>query len=788
MTLTTEQAGAVRVWRPYEDEPLVTPAFLGGWASCDAETRERLTAYLRALLEVRAMPVHTAVAFNAVYFGYDVESGGYVGGPLDIGAFPSVALGDEMDALPVGAMINIRTGGDLLPAEVVYKEGAHAQVGAFGDVPGWLSGAPSGARGPGRRTLDDVPVLQERLVFDGTAFGREMAPTTERLQRLQRQGRTDPFGHLVVNARYTPSDADLDDTEYYIRFLVTRGRAQLTSAAATAPLPTLLAPGHREDELVAGVRGVIDAVRHALGSLDEARMWGEYAFTRASMASRLASTGPLGRDDLDRIARSATRHGTRTGRRSILGTAPAPAYTAVGAELRSRPEWHDHLHGTRYPLAVCHTNSVLADVALREADESTGLLEGGVRLTLDDRWQAGGIWRSVLESGVAGADPGTDPVDEPFGHGWAESFPSTTTRRAPGEPDDPVGQGPAHGAGGTPDAVTRNGLHRPDDSDLGTAVELRVTDNEVRWALPLRASHVRGHCLPLTGTIADALLRERTATSRMRVVLDHAGRALPHGEACHDVRLAGEEPARLEGIVWPEDFFPGIWITFSWSWGSDVVRGQTSFLEQPVVIDGQPVTHRYDPRVLTRDGGWYPDHPGGPGHAGLSSETVLLMAVRRLGLLDQYGQAMLARVDVPEAASIVLDGIGVDVRGIERAITEMVADRRLTVTRGSRSLCGRTHHPPRYGEPVEELVCYWPPAIPVRGSTVPDGEAASRPTLTIVSEHTVGGFLRRIGHLGHQATEEQRERYREDHRRFRLTGPGELPPGFTYVRPHRRGR
>ncbi|MFE3942908.1 hypothetical protein ACFXPV_13715 [Streptomyces sp. NPDC059118] len=773
------------VWRPYEDEPLVTSAFLGGWASCDAGTRQRLTTYLGALVEDRDVPVHTAVAFNAVYFGYDVASGGYVGGPLDIGAFPSVALGDEIDALPVGAMINIRTGGDLLPAEIVYKEGAHEQVEPFGDVPGWLSGAPSGACGPGLHIPNDAPVLRERLIFDSTAFGQEMAPTTERLLRLQRRGRTDPFGHLVVNARYTPSEVELGDSDYYIRFLITRGRAQLTSAFAPTPLPTLLAPGHREEELIGGVRGLMDAIRHALGALDEARVWGEYAFTRASMASRLASTGPLGRDDLDRFARSTVRWATRSGRRR---STPGPAYTAVGAALRSRPEWHDQVRGTRYPLAVCHANSVLADVVRREPDESTGLLEGGVRLSLDDRWQAGGIWRSVLESGVAAGEPRLGPVDEPLGRGWAESLPIATAEGVQGALRGPAGQWPTRADPGVPAARVGCGLSWPDDSDLGVLVGLHVTESEVCWAVPLRSSHVRGRRLPLSEAVADELLGRRSVARRMRFVLEVAGSALPHGEESHDVHLVMDGQPCLEGIAWPDSFFPGIWITLGWERGSSVVRGRTALLEQPVIIDGQLVEHRYDPRVLARDGGWYPDDPSGAGRAGLSCEAVLLRAVRRLGLLDQYGQAMLARLDVPEAASIVLDGIAVDVRGIQHALTEMIADRRLTVSWGSRSRSGRTHHPPRHGEPVEELVCYWPPMSPAQGGTVPEDEEAPQPPFPGVREHTVGGFLRRIGHLGHQATDEQRARYREDHRRFLLTGPGELPPGFTYVRPHRRGR
>ncbi|MCQ9183728.1 hypothetical protein KMT30_32710, partial [Streptomyces sp. IBSBF 2953] len=405
-----------------------------GLDACEPAARKTLLAYLAAVIAHRTTPVHTTVAFNAVYFGYDVEAGGYVGGPLDFEDFPSVALGDRVEALPVGAMINIRTGGDLLPAEIVYKEGAHADLGPYGETPGWVSGAPAGARGPGLLAPDETPVLRERLVFDTSAFGQDLAPTRQRIQRLGRQRRTDDFGHLVVEAQYEWADADLSDTDYYARYLVTRGRDQLTSALVPTPLPTLLAPGGGKTELVAAVRGLMSTLRQALAELNTVRIWGDYTFTRASLARRLADAGPLGRDDLARLADSTVRQAIpRAGRRNGV-LPPRPAYTALGAALRSHPEWQDQLHGTAYPLAVCHANSVVSDCARREQDETTGLLPTGIRLSLDDRWQGGGVWRAeFVERGTDLASP-SGTVDKPAGRGGRLSAQPRPDNQAPPSP------------------------------------------------------------------------------------------------------------------------------------------------------------------------------------------------------------------------------------------------------------------------------------------------------------------------------------------------------------------
>ena len=298
------------MWRPFIEEPVLTPAMALGWEATAPPDRERLSRYLSALVAARRAPVHVNVAFNAVYFGYDLTTRGYVGGPLDLFEFPQVRFGETTDALPVGAMVNIAAGEHPLFAEVVYKEGAHPALEADGAVPGWLSGAPAGATGPG--SADAPPggaVLRERLVVDVDAFGQDLSATRARLDRLRQRGRwLDADGHLLLDARYaTRLDADLGETAFYGRYLLTRGRDQLLSAAAPLPLSTVLSDDAGEEQLAAALTGMLGTVAAALESLPELRMWRGYAFTRASLAKRLRDPGPLGGDELGSLAAQLAR-------------------------------------------------------------------------------------------------------------------------------------------------------------------------------------------------------------------------------------------------------------------------------------------------------------------------------------------------------------------------------------------------------------------------------------------------------------------------------------------------
>ncbi|MEV7414516.1 hypothetical protein [Streptomyces sp. NPDC089919] len=760
MRLTNDTGTSDRVWRPYVDPPLLNPDLI---RTSDVRTHpdfEHLRQYVCAFVSCRTAPVHTAVAFNAVYFGFDTEAGGYAGGPLDVGDFPYVALGDRAEALPVGAMVNIRTGGDLLPAEVVYKEGAHPAVGSTGDTPAWLSGAPAGAQGPGEHEPADASTLHERMVFDTEAFGQSLAATTDRLNRLSRRGTTDTFGHLLVESRYPGSEADLDDTAYYVRYLMTRGRSLLTSSLAPMPLPLMLPPASSPSEMEAALLRLMSVVRQALASSPELRMWGDYAFTRTSMAARLADRGPLGRDALEALAQSVGRSAAPIGRRRAAAR-PSAVHTALGHALRALPQAFGSLRGTAYPLAVSHANVLLADYVRGETDEETGLLPNGVHLAQEDRWQSGGLWRAEYRAGDTPACAGTEP-----------SAPATQA-----------------GTSGAAEysATSDEGQWWPDDRGLGEAVRGPARPDRVEWTQPLRAHDLSNGRLPLPLEVLDGLASGRSTAeedvaNRVRLLLIHGGADLPPHQAAQNAECDGE--GALAGLEWPDKFFPGILLFLTWQRAGRVIQARTVRLPHPQTIDGEPVAHRYDRRVRTRDGGG--DPPGrGPGHG---TEALVMTAVRRLGLLDAYGRALLARDRLHTAVRLVMADVPRHPAAprLEAALRELLASARLTLTRGSRGPDARDHYPPRPRETTLELVCYTPLVVEgrPRGSAPSDDPVgACRP----VNGHHVPGFLRFIGHLGYEASEEQRRLFRQDFLTFGLAGSPELPPGYTYVRPHRRG-
>ncbi|MCJ1680030.1 hypothetical protein MTF65_22330 [Streptomyces sp. APSN-46.1] len=753
---------------------------------CPHPDFERLRRYLSEFVERRIAPVHTAVAFNAVYFGFDTEAGGYAGGPLDIGEFPYVALGDQVEALPVGAMINIRTGGDLLPAEVVYKEGAHPAVGSTGDTPGWLSGAPLGAQGPGEQVSLETPNLRERLVFDAQAFGQGLAATSERLSRLSRRGTTDAYGHLIVEARYAVAEGDLDDTAYYARYLMTRGWDQLASSLVPMPLPLMLPPTSAPKETEAALFRLMCVVRQALASSPELRMWGDYAFTRTSMAARLADPGPLGRDALASLAQSVGRSAAPIGHRRAAARNKV-VYTALGPALRALPRSSASLRGTAYPLAVSHANVLMADYVRGEADEQTGLLPNGVHLAQDDPWQSGGVWRAEYRADESPAATCPEVPQTPSGRGWAESrspaAPSPQLESS--EPDTAVAAVSAPTAG--------DGELWPGDHGLGDPVRGPVRRDRALWTQPMRSRDLSGGYLPLPQDVLAGLALvgapSEARGAHVQLSLTHDGQDLPPFQATQDALL--DEEGRLTGLEWPADFFPGILLTLTWPRAGRVIQARTVLLPLPQTVDGEPVAHRYDRRVRTRDGGsparQYAANRTIPG-AAPNAESLVMTAVRRLGLLDVYGRALLARDRLHAAIHLVMTDVPLHPAApqVAAALVRLLASGHLTLARGSRSGNGRTHYPQRPREAAIELVCYTPLVVEARprGSDHPD---LNVPPSRVVNGHHVPGFLRYIGHLGYEASEEQRRLFRQDFLTFGLAGTPELPQGYTYVRPHRRG-
>ena len=703
-------ATAASLWRPYEDKPLFTADLVRGFDTLGSDTVEQLTDYLTALVAQRAAPVHVNVAFNALYFGWDLAYGGYVGGPIDFNRFRSVVFGQTTDALPVGAMVQIETGGDPLFAEVIYKEGAHPLLGSDGDLPAWLSGAPAGAAAPGQSSEPGTePVLTERLVCDYDAFGQGSASTAQ-LDRLRRRGRwIDADGHLLLESRYaSAADAEADDVDYYARYLLGPARAQLLEG----PLPLLLSDGAGEEQLAAAVRALA-AVADALAAAESVRMWRGYAIARDRFAARLRNDGPLGGADLVAVTTAVARTAAGPPRRQVVRPGAAPPrpplavfHTAIGPLLRTFSGADVRLVGTGYAEAVCHANRALADYATRDSDER-GVLPNNVHLRLDDPWQGGGVWRSSAPPGPYAT---LDPL-LPLGLGWLDSRPQ--------EPDE---SGTEPDAGDTP------------------AQLLSVTDSHLVWSAALRLSHAIAGTIPLPERVADELADHGPLDTTLRVALTHDGYQLQPDEATQPAGTAKDGGrVLLRGLSWPLEFFPGIILTFSWQRGAVLIRARTTLLEEAVVVDGEMYEHRFNPAIVTRDAAPGSARRGRHGVGGqLSLRDRILRAIRQVGLLDPDGTAVLARDRLPD----LVYGAGVGSSAVEAlapVVTDLLRSGVLEADVADRIGAGLRWPSTGSGSAVEVLV--WrmnqAAAIPARRPTPAPAEAAQPTEAAQVSEYNV---------------------------------------------------
>jgi hypothetical protein len=749
---------AAALWRPYEDEPLFVPQVLLGFDALEPVDADRLTRYLAALVARRGV-VHTIVAFNAIYFGYDLSFGGYVGGPVDFDRFEQVTFGETTAALPIGAMVNVATGSDPLFAEVVYKEGAHPAVRDDGDVPGWVSGAPAGARGPDIPPEPQAaPVLTERHVVDFDAFGPGLVATSAKLDRLRRRGKwLDSDGHLLLEARYASAeDAEAADIEFYTRYLLTRGREQLLAG----PLPLLLTEDAGEDQLAAAVRVALDTVAAALASIGTLRMWRGYAFPRSALGARLASHGVLGGDDLATLAAAISRTGPVT-RRRFAASNGSVRYTAVGPLLRTISGTAPQLAGLGYPAAVCHANAVIGDYARREADDD-GVLSSGAHLRLDDGWQGGGVWRA---SDPPGPYARIDPLIA-LGLGWIES-----QQPPAAEPPQPAAE---------PEPIPVDDVELPDDLDSGAELT-SVTDSHLSWTVTLRLTHTITGVAALPDRVAKELETVGLIGAKLRLRLTHEGYGLDPQDADQVVTVTRVgSRTRLTGVEWPLEFFPGIVLTFTWQRGAVVLRARSTLLEAPVTIDSIEYEHRYDPAVLTRD-----TAPGcarrGDGDGGpLTLRQRVLRAVRRAGHLDPDGIAVLCR-DLLADLVYGRDAGAAGTAALQPVVDAMLADGTLTAAQASVGADGLEWPAGGPGDRVPVLI--WQPRPVVdqrqpRHRTQPD-------LFRYVREYSVAPFLRRLPE-GAQASPEKRAEYKRLLARYGRGG--DLPPGYTLVDGHTRRR
>ncbi|MFE9456461.1 hypothetical protein [Streptomyces californicus] len=760
MSATVGDHGRTGVLDPYGEHLLLTPAMTKGYEAVPDGERQLLLRYLEAVVAARRAPVHTAVAFNAAYFGYHLGGDGYGGSPLRPDDFPVITLGGRAPVLPVGAMVCVSTGSDPLYAEIVHREGAHPQVGELGDVPAWVSGAPVGAEGPGSPSTATTLWRRELLVPDLHAFGPALSLSPAQLHRLRTRRRwINEDGHVVVDVSYpSPEAARCDDLTAYADHLLTTAREQLLSPFVPVSLAELVG-GTRDDELRSGLLGLLDTVRGVLDSSASLRSWGHYTVTRSSLAECWADTGPLGGDDLRSLA-AAVEHAAAPVKRRHGLTSPVTVYTAVGPRLRQFPGAAEPLRGTGYAAAVCRANLTLADVLRGDSDQ--GLFENGCRVSLDDVFESGGVWRSHHPGGAEAAG---DPLD-PAGRGWASTLP------APAEPEAGVE---------AEEDLDPVDLPLADDASLGPGELLRNDAKEIAWRSPLRLAHLTDGRLPLHPQVARELHRSYGPCLRAHLNLHHADQCLTEGEASQVVVAElGDQTGQLTGINWPRDFFPGLMLELRWHRDETVIRVATALLAEPVHVSDRVIGHCYDPRVLTRE-----DAPGSDRHgdsaAGLDSRQLVMRTVRRCGLLTLDGHALLDRSSLPEAV-YGRRPVRSRAAALEFAVVELLAERILEPALGSRDAWGQPHYPARGGQRVIPLIGYRPVrrrVIRPWGGT--EADSAERLPLQFVAGH-----LRRL-RPGRSPSEVQRAAFREHCRRLGKADGWELPHGYTFVTEHTRG-
>lgn len=719
------------------DAPVAfVPELTLGLDALRAGDRERLVGQLDRVAASRGGVLHPNVAWNALYYGWNPDGSGYDAYGVDLDASPPLIHGDVNDAVPVGALLLVATGAKVLWGEVVYKEGAHPNVDELGEVPPVVSGGTAAeswaASGP-------VKVLTERLVIDFEAFGREER-LGSRLEHLARHGRhLDAWGHVVVDAVYAPpGDAELDDIAFYAHWLWRTQREALREGWLGACLEDRADDGALWAALVGSLR-TVDAL---LDDVTGLAAWGAYRYEEAGYRARLADPdAPLGASD----ARTLTTSLASPGRIRV-------AYRSMRHRLVDLlgPGEAD-LHGSAYPVAVCHANRMVGDVLADAAPDGVLVRAGAqVHLRLDDAWQSGGIWRTErLEATSSCPLVEVDPT-RPLGLG--ASGEAADVHVAPIGEAEPESRAESEGPAPRPEPQDPEAVKEPDVAD--------VADSHVHWCTALRRSHhLEGILLvPQAAGLVDGAAVVRLA---------HDG-DITEEERVQSVRISSDG-RRVEGLSWPFDFFPGIRLWCIAAPGSRVLHLATAPLAEPVEVNGMTYWFALDPSVLD------PRRP-----APSSEPTLVDLAVRvlrRHGELDAKGRLGLSTAALAQC----LFGPDLD-EFVHAALRESLAGAasggRLAATSDDRYAV----EPARQGR-------FRPAGSPFDEADTPTSPGAQRLARGVRSAHWVPLHLRRLA-VSVTASAERQALYP----RMRAQAPNrhllppELPRGYTFVVEHRRSR
>ena len=383
-----------------------------GAEQLEREDRQRYERFFRDVIRQRGFPLHTASLWNALFFGWDLETGDYLGRGLQ--ATPA----RSGPAIPVGSIVEVGVGTRIALAEVVYKEGRDDGIDEYACADPAVSGTRIRlARSSAERT-------REGLILDFDAFKGVNGEI--QFDRAARRGWLTGDRHLEVEAEYIAGDAGLDGLTLFGRRVFEEYGEDLFNDLLRDG-GAGIGPDERWEYLLSSLQAVDEIANHAPGL----RAFGGYHVDAEQYRHDRADQDGLYGDD---AFRSAIRSTTRP--RNVR----APCYTGVGNLVR---EWFDRgdgtdeaeqelLNGPGYARLVLETN-----VAIANAIGEKGMIEDAY-VRLDDDYQGGGVWRAVAVNGTPSPETVWHPLI-PLGLGYASTISDLPAPASPFEDaGDPI--------------------------------------------------------------------------------------------------------------------------------------------------------------------------------------------------------------------------------------------------------------------------------------------------------------------------------------------------------------
>lgn len=781
------------------DDAFAFPALLvAGPDAVSAPGSEQICATVVARLadiaRKRGFPLHTAVAFNALHWDFDVETCTYSDpAHLDVlaaaaGTTGTIRPGGELAALPIGVFAEFTVGNrSEILVEIVAKDG-RTPSGDNGIID------RSSVGGPSSNTVSEAWLLEPL----------ESAPRwTRKLINWTDTGHLDPTGLAPVAAWYdsVPAAND-DDIAFFVRWMVDHAAGVLAAGPLGSSLDERPDPTTRSgrERLIGALVSACAAIDAILTSSDEFARWGDYWIPVEWLDDiDQRPHRAFGRSDLEAILGQLARCGAPGAGWATLG----PRLGELAAQLQStdqrRGGENRRLDGSandgERPYYAKNWLKVTATSSRWLADTITnrnGVVAAGEHrryLRIDDRWPWGGAW---ISSPVPGPDSilWSWPADEPLWIGrqsvedfeqlWAivhdtpdddtpddgiDETDTTTVEPADDEAfddtDDPVDND--HPAAGDTDSDTDDRPGTPGDQSApepadqdpepddepGAPIadeapsdpepetrEEEIADTYVEGTIVLRATDIDHGTLKLTERFYWFLER-LTNGFLVFVRLNHDGdidddQLRQQLDTCSDA-TAG----RLD---WPIDFFPGIHLHVT-----GIPNLPTLFVS----------TRRND------DGtGFIADPPHGATPSGrhVTLAGLAIDALRRVGR-SSYGTKRASAVQIAAAL------FGSDCPDLLRQAVGHALD----------ALCEASKLA-RLG--TEYSIADTAPD-PTRTRFVPAGRASYTPELRDVRAHIVPPFLRRLPPGWHAS-------YAQEHLYQSMYGRP-LPAGYTFVREHQRG-